>query len=173
MDQLNESELEIGRQLELMLMAQPNLPQTLAANNYTAGLRRLYNTNATSEESIVIEDSDSTDSEDGDSTVNFGDDEFFDYTINLDDTRFNRSCDLGHNATSPEDIEQFTLQYKYVKIANEETAACNICLQDLIGDENVRRLPCLHIFHVDCVDNWLTKISTNCPICRRSVLLQH
>jgi hypothetical protein len=42
---------------------------------------------------------------------------------------------------------------------------CTICLCDFEEEEDVRRLPCMHLFHVECVDQWLT---TNkcCPICR-------
>ncbi|XP_022084610.1 E3 ubiquitin-protein ligase arkadia-A-like isoform X2 [Acanthaster planci] len=42
---------------------------------------------------------------------------------------------------------------------------CTICLSYFEEDEDVRRLPCMHLFHVECVDQWL---STNkrCPICR-------
>ncbi|XP_072020687.1 LOW QUALITY PROTEIN: uncharacterized protein [Amphiura filiformis] len=42
---------------------------------------------------------------------------------------------------------------------------CTICLCNFEDEEDVRRLPCMHLFHQDCVDRWL---STNkrCPICR-------
>ena len=34
-------------------------------------------------------------------------------------------------------------------------------------DENlVRVLPCKHIFNQDFIDDWLTKKSHKCPICR-------
>ena len=32
-------------------------------------------------------------------------------------------------------------------------------------DEDVRRLPCMHLFHVPCVDQWLG-LNKRCPICR-------
>lgn len=28
-----------------------------------------------------------------------------------------------------------------------------------------RRLPCMHLFHIECVDQWLTN-NKRCPICR-------
>jgi len=36
------------------------------------------------------------------------------------------------------------------------------------GDE-LRMLPCLHVFHVACIDEWLG-ISHECPLCKRSVV---
>lgn len=44
---------------------------------------------------------------------------------------------------------------------------CAICL-GIIGDEvEVRGLPCAHVFHVDCVNNWLLRCQPCCPVCKR------
>ncbi|KAJ4963455.1 hypothetical protein NE237_023394 [Protea cynaroides] len=51
---------------------------------------------------------------------------------------------------------------------NDGTAAteCSICLSSLEEEEMVRLLPnCLHLFHTQCIDIWLSSQST-CPICR-------
>lgn len=46
---------------------------------------------------------------------------------------------------------------------------CVICLEDFQVGEYCQVFPvCKHIFHSDCIDNWLQKKST-CPICRRSI----
>ena len=36
---------------------------------------------------------------------------------------------------------------------------------NMINKDHVRRLPCMHLFHIECVDRWLTQ-SKRCPICR-------
>ena len=38
-------------------------------------------------------------------------------------------------------------------------------------DEDVRRLPCMHLFHVTCVDQWLG-LNKRCPICRVDIEAQ-
>lgn len=38
-------------------------------------------------------------------------------------------------------------------------------------DEDVRRLPCMHLFHVPCVDQWLG-LNKRCPICRVDIEAQ-
>ncbi|GAD92802.1 RING finger domain protein, putative [Paecilomyces variotii No. 5] len=48
---------------------------------------------------------------------------------------------------------------------------CAICLDDFIpGCSVVRELPCAHIFHPECVDAFLMKNSSLCPMCKKSVL---
>jgi hypothetical protein len=43
---------------------------------------------------------------------------------------------------------------------------CAICLEEYGEEERVRVLPCQHMFHVACIDTWLTNRNT-CPICRQ------
>lgn len=43
------------------------------------------------------------------------------------------------------------------------TASCAICLADMIEGESCRRLPCLHMFHQECLDNWLSR-KQKCPL---------
>ncbi|KAK0079936.1 hypothetical protein PV325_000623 [Microctonus aethiopoides] len=69
-----------------------------------------------------------------------------------------------------ESIESHTFPHKYKrmkKVENREDAIekCTICLSEFEDCENVRRLPCMHLFHIDCVDQWLCT-NKRCPICR-------
>ncbi|PRQ37246.1 putative transcription factor C2H2 family [Rosa chinensis] len=45
----------------------------------------------------------------------------------------------------------------------EETRTCVICLEEVAG--KATRLPCLHLFHEACIEEWL-KIKHMCPLCR-------
>ncbi len=40
---------------------------------------------------------------------------------------------------------------------------CRICLMKFENNENILILPCLHIFHMDCIINWLNNKKT-CPL---------
>mmetsp|Transcript_41927 Transcript_41927/g.91442 ORF Transcript_41927/g.91442 Transcript_41927/m.91442 type:complete len:478 (-) Transcript_41927:191-1624(-) len=45
---------------------------------------------------------------------------------------------------------------------------CMICLSDFAETEEVRKLPCNHVFHMPCIDEWLNRC-TDCPICKANV----
>jgi len=46
--------------------------------------------------------------------------------------------------------------------------SCCICMDFFKSEETVRTLPCLHFFHVACIDKWLP-INRTCPICKYDV----
>uniref|UniRef100_A0A8C6TIB8 Ring finger protein 11a n=1 Tax=Neogobius melanostomus TaxID=47308 RepID=A0A8C6TIB8_9GOBI len=48
------------------------------------------------------------------------------------------------------------------------TRKCVICMMDFEYGDPVRFLPCLHIYHVDCIDPWLMR-SFTCPSCMEPV----
>lgn len=45
---------------------------------------------------------------------------------------------------------------------------CAICMCDFVLGESLRFLPCMHIYHKDCIDDWLMRAFT-CPSCMEPV----
>lgn len=45
---------------------------------------------------------------------------------------------------------------------------CNMCYDTFVPTDLVRILPCKHIFHIRCIDNYLTTISYLCPYCKQA-----
>lgn len=54
------------------------------------------------------------------------------------------------------------------RVISGEDAVCCICLAKYGDNEELRELPCAHVFHVECVDKWL-KINASCPLCKSEV----
>ena len=48
---------------------------------------------------------------------------------------------------------------------------CAICLSTFCAGDAVavRLLPCMHVYHVGCIDPWLAR-SVRCPTCKERVL---
>jgi hypothetical protein len=43
---------------------------------------------------------------------------------------------------------------------------CSICLDEYSPGVRVRRLPCQHVFHGNCIARWLIERSATCPLCK-------
>lgn len=52
--------------------------------------------------------------------------------------------------------------------ADSSQTQCMVCLGDFEDDDEVRKLPCSHVFHKGCIDEWLRRCS-DCPICKANV----
>jgi hypothetical protein len=90
--------------------------------------------------------------------------------MRLDGSILNLNANRGASQTI---IEANTLPYQYGKEKSEraqeeqevEKETCRICLNDYENQEWVRRLQCMHLFHKNCVDQWL-QMNKQCPLCR-------
>ncbi|XP_017062600.1 RING finger protein 11 isoform X2 [Drosophila eugracilis] len=52
--------------------------------------------------------------------------------------------------------------------SSKKARECVICMAEFCVDEAVRYLPCMHIYHVNCIDDWLLR-SLTCPSCLEPV----
>jgi hypothetical protein len=50
----------------------------------------------------------------------------------------------------------------------ESNLECSICLIEFNENDHCRQLPCDHIFHSQCIDQWFT-VSVVCPMCKRNI----
>jgi hypothetical protein len=67
-------------------------------------------------------------------------------------------------------IEQFDKLpiKKYRKEKFKGNYQCIICMEEFIEKEKVKLLPCGHIFHINCIKQWLIK-EKNCPFCKSEI----
>uniref|UniRef100_A0A1A9X271 RING-type E3 ubiquitin transferase n=1 Tax=Glossina brevipalpis TaxID=37001 RepID=A0A1A9X271_9MUSC len=77
---------------------------------------------------------------------------------------------MGHSRTSPlsrdkiDEIPKFLITDDVV----DKQQQCSVCLEYFKLEELVRKLPCSHLFHDDCIVPWLS-LHGNCPTCRKSL----
>ncbi|KAJ2954795.1 hypothetical protein O0L34_g3102 [Tuta absoluta] len=80
-----------------------------------------------------------------------------------DATEARRAASRGASRAT---IERNTYRHAYAQPApNHQDEKCTICLSLFEVNSDCRRLPCMHLFHMECVDQWLGT-NKHCPICR-------
>ncbi|KAJ9560578.1 hypothetical protein OSB04_005738 [Centaurea solstitialis] len=75
----------------------------------------------------------------------------------------------------PTVVASFTsFTYSSVKdiMTGKQALECAVCLNEFRDHEALRLLPeCSHVFHRDCIDEWLG-LHITCPVCRASLVLK-
>ena len=69
---------------------------------------------------------------------------------------------------TPVDLQQISKgEYPGVleNLERQNQTLCAVCLDEYNDGDEVRVLPCEHIYHVACVDEWFAR-STACPLCK-------
>ena len=84
---------------------------------------------------------------------------FDDLYSNLDNNNHVRATDREILNNLPE------TQIEDVSKLDQEKKNCVICLEDFKNHDKAIILPCIHLFHKNCIKNWLKKKNT-CPICK-------
>ena len=66
-------------------------------------------------------------------------------------------------------LKQKIIKLKFPNLLYNE---CPICLENIKENDKVSYTPCKHIFHFDCLKNWLETEALNpqCPNCKYSIL---
>ena len=63
--------------------------------------------------------------------------------------------------------EMFVSNLNSVMLTNKELEEnCSICLENFKTTLKGCKLPCGHIFHENCIKEWLSKHNNRCPVCR-------
>jgi hypothetical protein len=57
-----------------------------------------------------------------------------------------------------------TLDERMRPEAADQPLTCSICTEDFRESEDIRILPCSHIYHKSCIDPWLLDFGGNCPL---------
>ncbi|WOH06460.1 hypothetical protein DCAR_0625887 [Daucus carota subsp. sativus] len=72
------------------------------------------------------------------------------------------SSTVSFGSTSDRSLGATRIQ---VEEGNKNVQQCVICQEEYHDGEKVTCMPCLHMFHKDCITKWLLR-SHLCPICK-------
>ena len=74
-------------------------------------------------------------------------------------------------------VEKTDLIDEILAKSGTSNQVCAICYSDYESGDVQRRLPCGHLFHIECVDQWILKQANTdhskppaCPMCARPVI---
>ena len=62
--------------------------------------------------------------------------------------------------------EEFNKETEIVDFEIFPCMECPVCLENFIENDNLKKIKCNHIFHENCIKQWLCNESNKCPICR-------
>ncbi|XP_030759087.1 E3 ubiquitin-protein ligase RNF181 [Sitophilus oryzae] len=54
------------------------------------------------------------------------------------------------------------------ELISHEGTQCPVCLKEYNNGETVKKMPCEHKFHPECILPWLSK-TNSCPLCRHEL----
>jgi hypothetical protein len=90
---------------------------------------------------------------------------FLDNSLNFNE-HFNENLEDIKVTLTQDEFNKFNK----IQISNDNfekyNKQCNVCIEDYKINDFVIELPCKHLFHRECIENWLCKEKISCPVCR-------
>ena len=73
------------------------------------------------------------------------------------------------NISVLDSIDNILQKYTIAQYTSDVTGECAVCLNDFDESNELIKLNCDHIFHLECIANW-NRIQSTCPSCRNEYL---
>ena len=92
--------------------------------------------------------------------------------VQLQKNNFKNENSLPLNTKQIKQIKKFNLKEYHCKKLDDnkfEYPNCLFCLKDIVLNENTFLLRCGHLYHKDCIYNWVLKHSI-CPFCKFDII---
>ena len=89
--------------------------------------------------------------------------------LNEDINAKNNNEELINNLPVFKVDEKFMEKSQREDNKNENFEKCVICMEKYKINDDVKTLPCFHIFHKECIEQWLKAGKDTCPICKNKV----
>lgn len=79
------------------------------------------------------------------------------------------SCrSLSHDSASTRRVLSLRSSASPSIRCDDESSKCMICREAFAKGDQLRTLPCVHMYHRHCIDAWLSR-SAQCPICKHDI----
>ncbi|XP_058776594.1 uncharacterized protein LOC131650911 [Vicia villosa] len=87
-------------------------------------------------------------------------------------SRLEEDVERIETGLTEEEIHRYIDTETHVSNTNEtntQNKTCTICQEDYVEGEIIGRLDCRHIYHLECIKQWLL-LKNECPICKQRAL---
>ena len=89
--------------------------------------------------------------------------------LNEDINANNNNEELINNLPVFKVDEKFMEKSQKEDNKNENFEKCVVCMEKYQINDDIKTLPCFHIFHKECIEQWLKAGKDTCPICKNKV----
>ena len=89
--------------------------------------------------------------------------------LNEDINANNNNEELINNLPVFKVDEKFMEKSQKEDNKNENFEKCVVCMEKYKINDDIKTLPCFHIFHKECIEQWLKAGKDTCPICKNKV----
>ncbi|XP_020686643.1 uncharacterized protein LOC110102593 isoform X3 [Dendrobium catenatum] len=105
-------------------------------------------------------------------------DEHRDLRLDIDDMSYEELLDLQdsignvNTGLSEDQLSVCLTKTMYCStraLEDQLESSCSICLEEYRDEDNLGMMKCLHVYHFDCINDWLSKKNA-CPICKAPAL---
>jgi hypothetical protein len=90
----------------------------------------------------------------------------------LSSSQEDEGCDCSVNRPENEISAPRDSSTREILDDSEKDLICPICIQCIEVEQPIISLPCLHRFHGECLIQWLSTHTRDCPYCRTEILTQ-
>ena len=100
---------------------------------------------------------------------NRDEDNFVNINFNFFNNEGNDNIFNNNNEEVLRSLPVFKIDEKFMENKNEQFQKCVICMEKYAINDEVKTLPCFHLFHKECIDQWLKAGNNSCPICKNVI----
>ena len=85
----------------------------------------------------------------------------------VENASYETLLEWGERRKPAKKIDESILNYCLTANATEESE-CSICLETIEIGSQTTRLPCIHMFHAECISKWIVE-NPQCPVCQHNI----
>lgn len=76
---------------------------------------------------------------------------------------------VRHPTVTKAELDKIAPIQTFKRGFGHDDSPCSVCQCGFKARQHVRRLPCGHLYHARCLEKWVCKTHSCCPVCRQEL----